>query len=111
MVVNTMEKELPKNYQNIRMRYEEYGQALSELGKAIKKAGPIDEKTSHLIQLAAAAAIRSEGGVHSHTRRALELGVSPDELYHSVLLLTSVIGFPNVAAAISWVDDIVLKEE
>lgn len=102
-----MDRELPKNYQNIRMRYEEYGQALSELGKAMKEAGPLDEKTAHLVQIGAAAAIRSEGAVHSHTRRALELGASPDEIYHSVLLLTSVIGFPNVAAAVSWVDDIV----
>ncbi|HMK54108.1 MAG TPA: carboxymuconolactone decarboxylase family protein [Methanobacteriaceae archaeon] len=102
-----MDRELPKNYQNIRMRYEEYGQALSELGKAVKEAGPLDEKTAHLVQIGAAAAIRSEGAVHSHTRRALELGASPDEIYHSVLLLTSVIGFPNVAAAVSWVDDIV----
>ncbi|MCC7560070.1 MAG: carboxymuconolactone decarboxylase family protein [Methanobacterium sp.] len=105
-----MEKEVPKHYKNIRMRYEEYGQALSELGKAIKKAGPIDDKTAHLIQLGGAAAIRSEGGVHSHTRRALEQGASSEEIYHSVLLLTSVIGFPNVAAAISWIDDIVLNE-
>ncbi len=105
-----MEKEVPKHYKNIRMRYEEYGQALSELGKAIKKAGPIDDKTAHLIQLGGAAAIRSEGGVHSHTRRALERGASSEEIYHSVLLLTSVIGFPNVAAAISWIDDIVLNE-
>jgi 4-carboxymuconolactone decarboxylase len=110
-VVMKMEKELPQNYQNIRMRYEEYGRALSELGKSVKDAGPLDEKTSHLVQLAAASAIRSEGAVHSHTRRALELGVDPDEIYHSVLLLTSVIGFPNVAAAMSWVDDIVLKTE
>jgi len=107
IMVSTMDRELPKNYQNIRMRYEEYGQALSELGKAVKEAGPLDEKTAHLVQIGAAAAIRSEGAVHSHTRRALELGASPDEIYHSVLLLTSVIGFPNVAAAVSWVDDIV----
>lgn len=106
-MVNTMENELPKHYKSIRNRYEEYGRALSELGKTIKESGPIDDKTAHLIQLGGAAAIRSEGGVHSHTRRALEAGASSDEVYHSVLLLTSVIGFPNVAAAISWIDDIV----
>ncbi|MDI9437788.1 MAG: carboxymuconolactone decarboxylase family protein [Euryarchaeota archaeon] len=102
-----MTRELPKHYQNIRKRYEEYGQALSELGKAMKDAGPLDEKTSQLIQLGASAAIRSEGAVHSHTRRALEEGASADEIYHSVLILTSVIGFPNVAAAVSWIDDVV----
>jgi AhpD family alkylhydroperoxidase len=105
-----MKKKLPKNYQNIRIRYEEYGQALGELGKAVKNAGPLDEKTSQLIQIAAAAAIKSEGSVHSHTRRAMELGVSSDEIYHSLLLLTSIIGFPSVAAAVSWVDDIILED-
>lgn len=104
-----MARELPKHYQNIRKRYEEYSQALSELGKAMKDAGPLDEKTSQLIQLGASAAIRSEGAVHSHTRRALEEGASTDEIYHSVLILTSVIGFPNVAAAFSWIDDVVLE--
>ena len=106
-VVKIMAREIPKHYQNIRKRYVEYGQALSELGKAMKDAGPLDEKTSQLIQLGASAAIRSEGAVHSHTRRALEEGASADEIYHSVLILTSVIGFPNVAAAVSWIDDVV----
>jgi alkylhydroperoxidase/carboxymuconolactone decarboxylase family protein YurZ len=62
------------------------------------------------IQIAAAAAIKSEGSVHSHTRRALELGVSPDEIYHSLLLLTSIIGFPSVAAAVSWADDLLIED-
>ncbi len=105
-----MEKKLPKNYQNIRTRYEEYGQALTVLGKTVKDAGPLDEKTSQLIQIAAAAATKSEGSVHSHTRRALELGVSPDEIYHSLLLLTSIIGFPSVAAAFSWADDLIIED-
>lgn len=106
-----MDEKLPKNYQNIRIRYEEYGKALNELGKAVKNAGPLDAKTSQLVQIAAAAAIKSEGSVHSHTRRALELGVSPEEIYHSIILLTSVIGFPSVAAAVSWVDDFIAPED
>ncbi len=100
------EGELPGNYVSIRKRYEDYGKILSEMGQVLKEAGPVDDKTSQLIQLAASAAIRSEGAVHSHARRALELGASPDEIYHSLILLTSTIGFPNVAAAISWVDDL-----
>ena len=102
-----MSEKLPKHYKSIKERFEDYGQVLTELGKATKDAGPIDEKTSQLIQLAASAAIRSEGAVHSHAKRALENGAMPDELYHSLILITSTIGFPNVAAAISWVDDVV----
>lgn len=105
---NYMQKDkLPGHYVSIRERFKEFGVALDNLGQTIEKTGPIDEKTSHLIQLAASAAIRSEGAVHSHARRAISLGASPEELYHSLIVVTSTIGFPNVAAAISWVDDIV----
>jgi AhpD family alkylhydroperoxidase len=83
--------------------------ALETLGGAVRSGGPLDLKTSHLIQLAAAAVIQSEGGVHSHTRRALEAGASADEVYHAITLLVSPVGFPRVAAAISWADDVIRK--
>jgi alkylhydroperoxidase/carboxymuconolactone decarboxylase family protein YurZ len=103
--------ELPGHYVSIRERFKEFGNVLNDLGRVTDEAGPIDHKTSHLIQLAASAAIRSEGAVHSHARRALDLGASPDELYHALIVVTSTIGFPNVAAAISWVDDVVVNEK
>jgi AhpD family alkylhydroperoxidase len=101
---------LPDQYLSIKKRFKGYFRAVDNLGKAARAAGPIDEKTSHLIQLAAAAAVKSEGAVHSHTRRALEAGAKPEEVQHAMLLLTSTIGFPNVSAALSWVDD-VLKQQ
>ncbi|NIM07419.1 MAG: carboxymuconolactone decarboxylase family protein [Armatimonadetes bacterium] len=103
-----MEK-LPPQYVSIRERFKSYYDALSALGKATREAGPLDDKTGHLIQLAAAAAIRSEGAVHSHARRAVEAGASADELHHALLLITSTIGFPTVSAALSWVDDTLQK--
>ena len=101
---------LPDQYVAIRKRFKKYFTALNSLGKTAREAGPLDGKTSHLIQLAAAATIRSEGAVHSHARQALEAGATPDELYHTLLLLTSTIGFPTVAAALSWLDDIMPKD-
>ncbi|MEW6740044.1 MAG: carboxymuconolactone decarboxylase family protein [Nitrospirota bacterium] len=98
---------LPEQYLNIKKRFKGYFKAIDNLGKAAKAAGPINEKTAHLIQLAAAAAIRSEGSVHSHTRRALEAGAKPEEIYHAIILLSSTIGFPTVSAALSWADDII----
>ncbi|MGD8351756.1 MAG: carboxymuconolactone decarboxylase family protein [Nitrospirota bacterium] len=95
----------PPQYESIRERFKAYFSALEALGREAREAGPIDEKTGHLIQLAAAASIRSEGSVHSHARRALEAGASPEELHHTLLLITSTIGFPTVSAALSWVDD------
>lgn len=98
---------LPGQYVSIKTRFKKYFTAVDNLGKVVKASGPINKKTSHLIQLAAAAAIRSEGSVHSHTRRALEAGAKPAEIYHAVILLTSTIGFPTVSAALSWVDDVI----
>jgi hypothetical protein len=35
----------------------------------------------------------------------LKAGATLDEVQHALLLLTSTIGFPAVAAALSWIDD------
>ncbi len=80
--------------------------AVEALGVAVRKDGPLDEKARNLIQLAAAATIRSEGAVHSHVRRAVNAGASAEEVRHAIMLLTSTIGFPTVAAAMSWADDV-----
>jgi 4-carboxymuconolactone decarboxylase len=101
---------LPDQYTGIGRKFKKYFNALNNLGKAARDSGPLDEKTSQLIQLAAAASIRSEGSVHSHARRALEAGAKTEELYHTLLLLTSTIGFPTVSAALSWIDDIVTAQ-
>lgn len=97
---------LPAQYVGIQKRYKGVMKAVENLGKATKAAGPLNEKTARLIQLAAAASVRSEGSVHSHVRRALEAGAKPAEIRHAIVLLTSTIGFPSVSAALSWVDDV-----
>ncbi len=101
-----MSEGYPKQYQKIRERFNDYFKAVANLGTTVRSAGPLDEKTIQLVQLAASAAIRSEGAVHSHARRAIEAGATKDEVYHTLLCLTSTIGFPTVSAALSWVDDV-----
>lgn len=39
------------------------------------------------MMLAAAAAIRSEGAVHSHARRAIKAGASAEGVRHTIMLL------------------------
>ena len=102
-------KGTPKQYRNIKDRFPTYHDAVENLGKTIKKAGPLNKKTAELIQLAAAAATRSEGSVHSHTRRALKAGASEKEIYHALMLITSTVGFPTVSAAMTWAADVMEK--
>lgn len=96
-----------KKYLKVNSRHPAFIKAVENLGETVRQAGPIEDKNAHLIQLAAAAAIRSEGAVHSHTRRALAAGASREEIYHALILLTSTIGFPNIMAALSWADDVI----
>jgi 4-carboxymuconolactone decarboxylase len=101
---------LPRNYLNFQKRFPDLVAAQGEMGRLAKEAGPIDAKTCHLLQLAACIAMRSEGGVHSHVRRALEAGATKDEIFHTAALLISTVGFPATAAAFSWISDIVEKK-
>ncbi len=100
----------PGQYQSIQKRYGKFVRSLEDLGRAAKSAGPLNKKTSELIQLAAAAAVHSEGSVHSHTRRALAAGAKPAEIQHAIILVTSTIGFPRVSAALSWANDVLAKK-
>jgi 4-carboxymuconolactone decarboxylase len=95
----------PKHYDRLAKRFPEYFAAVENLGETVRKAGPLEPKVAELVQLAAAATERSEGAVHSHARRALQAGATLDEVQHTLLLLTSTIGFPAVSAALSWIDD------
>ena len=100
-----------KHYQDLSKLFPEVMSALENLGSTIRGAGPIEGKTTHLIQLGAAAALQSEGAVHSHARRAIQAGATQEEIYHALLLLISAIGFPKVAAAVSWVQDVFSEKE
>ncbi len=101
-------KKVPsKLYNELIGKYPEVFEAHENLGTALRGAGPLDEKSLHLIQLAAAGASGSEGAVHSHTRRALAAGATADEIYHALIILISTIGFPKAMAAISWSRDVI----
>ncbi|MBI4848762.1 MAG: carboxymuconolactone decarboxylase family protein [Nitrospirae bacterium] len=101
--------EYSKNYLSLQKRFPELISSYEKAGLLAKKAGPLDEKTSHLIQLAACAALRSEGGVHSHARRAMKAGATKDEIYQAAALLINTVGFPTAAATFSWVNDVIGK--
>ncbi|MBL4901214.1 MAG: carboxymuconolactone decarboxylase family protein [Desulfocapsa sp.] len=96
----------PKHYRRLQKRFPKVLDAVQNLGSTIRKAGPLDNKTSELIQLGVAASSGSVGAVNSHARRALAAGASEEELQHALILLISTIGFPKVAAALAWVEEV-----
>jgi AhpD family alkylhydroperoxidase len=96
----------PRFYQQLSADHPEVFDTLEQLGVTLRRTGPLDERVAHLVKLAAAAAVRSEGAVHSHVRRALAAGVSREEIEHALLLLIPTIGMPQVVAALSWSRDV-----
>ncbi len=96
----------PRHYLRYKEQYPDLFNAWDAIGKSVRESGPIAPRMGHLIQLGAAAAVRSEGAVHSHVRRALELGATKDEIRQALMLTAATIGFPAVMAALSWAEDI-----
>jgi alkylhydroperoxidase/carboxymuconolactone decarboxylase family protein YurZ len=102
---------LPARYLQFQKRYPKVFQAYDALGAATSEAGPLADKTRALVKLAIAVGGQMEGAVHSHTRRALEAGCSPEEIYHVALLGTTTLGFPTMMKTFSWMDDVLTQKE
>lgn len=97
---------LPARYQEFRQRYPAIGRAYDEVSRQTTEAGPLDEKSVQLVRLGMAIAAGQEGAVHSHARRAVEAGATPDEVRHVGLLALTTVGFPRMMAGLSWIDDV-----
>ncbi len=104
-----MADKLPSAAGTVAHSYPDIWDAYANLGEACAHAGPLDERSRRLIKLALAVASRSEGAVHSHSRRALEEGFAPAELKQVAMLSIPTIGFPAAVAAYTWIEDIVQK--
>lgn len=85
--------------------FPEVWEAFTRLGAACADAGPLDDRTKRLVKVALAIGAWSVGGTHSHVRRALAEGATPEELEHIALLCVPTLGFPHAVAALTWVRD------
>ena len=98
---------LPKVYEKFRKNFEEVFESYKHLGITTRKAGPLDEKTQDLIKLGISVGANSRGAVMSSTRKALAAGATPDEITHVALLALSTTGFPNMIAALNWIEEVI----
>ncbi|MEE9237208.1 MAG: carboxymuconolactone decarboxylase family protein [Thermoplasmata archaeon] len=80
------------------------------MGEECLEAGPLDVKTRELVKLGISFGAGLEGAAHSHVRRALEQGATPDELRHAALLALTTMGFPRMMSSLLWVEDILSRK-
>jgi 4-carboxymuconolactone decarboxylase len=105
-----MSDQPPKHFTKFTKNYPEVAEAYSALGDSVHKAGPLDEKTRALIKIAISGGSKTQGAFHAHVRKARKLGISFEEIRHVALLSTPTIGFPNMMALMSWIEDVEKKE-
>lgn len=101
---------LPDVYTDFRKDYPEVAQALDDLGVTTGAAGPLDERSQRLVKLGIAVGALAEGAVRSNARKALELGVSPEEVRHVALLAITTASFPTAIAGLSWIEEVLEAE-
>ena len=65
---NNRKPKAPRVFLKLTRDHPEVFAAIDQLGAAVRSAGPLDTRTSHLIQLAAAAAARSEQSTDNYRR-------------------------------------------
>lgn len=101
---------LPRSFVEFKRQYEDVFKCYEALGNAVRDAGPLSQREVALVRLATASGAGLEGAVHAHCRRALEAGLSPEDIRHAVILGVTTLGFPSMMANLSRAND-VLNEE
>ena len=97
---------LPKIYEKFSQKYPDIFKDYQQLGKSCRESGPLDSKCQDLVNLGIAVGANSRGSVMSQTRKAMASGASKDEILHAVLLSLTTTGFPNMIAALGWVEEV-----
>lgn len=98
--------ELGATADRIARSYPDVWKAYQQLGEAIGAAGPLGARTRRLVHLAYAMAAESPGAVHSHVRRGLAEGISPDEMAQTAVLSATTLGWPKAVHSLILVADI-----
>ena len=97
---------LPEVYTSFRSRHSEVAAALDNVAMTVDSVGALVPATSRLVKLGIAIGAGAEGSVRSNVRKALDAGVSPEDIRHCGLLAITTIGFPAAIAAMGWIGEV-----
>jgi 4-carboxymuconolactone decarboxylase len=97
---------LPDVYKSFNNDHPDIAKMLGDLAEGCNQGGPLDKRTQHLVKLGIAIGLESDGAVRSHVRRALQEGVTAQELEHVLLLTLTTAGFPTMIAAYKWAHEV-----
>ena len=99
-----MKEALPKHFDKFVKKYPQVWNGHQKLTEACAKSGPLDRKTRELIKVAISGAANQETAVERHAVMAVQEGAKEEEVYQSILLLITTVGFPQASAALKWAE-------
>jgi len=105
-----MKTDPPKKYRDFVGRYPKLAEAWDAIHEA-GATGPLDAKTQRLVKLAVAIGGLREGAVHASVRKAMDMGVTIEEMEQVVALAAGTLGMPSTVAAFTWVRDVTHKDQ
>jgi 4-carboxymuconolactone decarboxylase len=95
----------PKFYVQFMKKYPEIGKKYEELGEVIHGQGPLTDRERALIKMAVSGSHLFHSAFKSHIRKALQVGVTKEEMEHLALLVLPTIGFPTAMAMLGMIED------
>lgn len=93
---------LPGTFREFVRRFGDLGRLHQETGEALRRAGPLDEKTIELVKIGMCVGAGLESALRSHIHRAMAAGATEPEIEHAIVLGMTTCGFPATARAWSW---------
>ncbi len=106
-----MSEHVPEIYHDYRERFPEVAAAMDGLGAATQAAGPIAARDQRLVKLGLAIGGLAEGAVRSNARKALDAGVTADELRHVAMLAIATCGLPTAIAGLQWIEEVLAARD
>jgi len=99
-------REVPERFRIFCERHPGVATAYENLAAECRKAGPLGVRDQALARLGVAVGSQVEGAVRSQARKALDAGLTSDEIRHAIMLSLSTIGYPRMMAALTWTEDL-----
>ena len=102
---------LPEIYVEFQRRFPDVAEAQGALARVIRERTPFDNRTDRLVKFALSVGAESQGAVRSNVRKALEHGVTVEELRAVALEAITTCGFPTAVAALRWIEQVIQGED
>jgi alkylhydroperoxidase/carboxymuconolactone decarboxylase family protein YurZ len=90
-------------------RYPEIAASYEGLRVEVNAAGPLTNRDRALVKVAVSVGMGKRAGAYAHLRKAVDAGLSREQLEHVALLALPTIGLPSSISALEWIDDVFSK--